>query len=115
MSNHQCLVPLHSLLEEILILCVPPGAGQVMASIAGDTATTTWNPSTLASNYVATATASLLNLYDTYGLAGFDIDYEESIMREDGTTEPFWLSSWCKITVSLKQVSNSLPYFQLDT
>ena len=77
---------------------------QVLASIAGSTQTTRWAgvPTDIPS-YVSTATQSLLSFYNDFGIAGFDIDYEESI-APNGNTDQTWLQAWCQIIVNLKQV-----------
>ena len=76
---------------------------QVLASIAGDTGTTNWQGIYDINSYVATAYQSLMALYTNFGLAGFDIDYEESIVSK-GVTNSSWLQAWCQIVVKLKQV-----------
>lgn len=78
-----------------------------MASLAGDTKTTKWVPAQITdeAGYISKATTSLMSYYNTYNLAGFDINYEESIVATPGpAAEPKWLRIWCQIITNLKQV-----------
>jgi hypothetical protein len=79
---------------------------QVLASLGADGNVTIWKPLSgpaAISTYVSTAVASLLGLKSTYGLAGFDFDFEVGI-SVGGTTEPSWLQAFCAIIKQLKQV-----------
>ena len=85
-----------------------------MASIGGSQET--WVPLSDANKidaYAKTATASLTNLYDSLGLVGFDIDWENGMYVETGgytnqanwPAEPSWLNAWTQIIAALKAVS----------
>ena len=73
-----------------------------MASIAGDTSATQWKGVSNPTSYISTATASLRAYASNFKLAGFDINYEESI---NGAQAQQWVSVWCQIIANLKQVS----------
>ena len=62
-----------------------------------------WHDITDVSSYALAATQSLLTYMDTYGIAGFDIDFEFGIV-DNGKTSSSWLQSWCQVIVSLKEV-----------
>ena len=79
---------------------------QVMASLGGDTASATKWTGVNVATYVPLAVSSLMDYYYQFGLDGFDINYEESILS-GGTCSTCgayqsWLSAWSQIITQLK-------------
>ncbi len=107
--------PLHPMCGVALAVCTTLSSVQmqVMASIAGNTATTKWTGVSNVPAYVQSATTSLLSYYHNFSLAGFDIDYEESVVHvvnNQLVTDSGWLSAWCQIIMNLKQVCCRICY-----
>ncbi len=76
---------------------------QVMAGIAGDKVNWTGVPNV--ASYISTATDSLLQYYEKFQLAGFDLNYEKGLGISDlDTSDTSWVDAWCVIVHNLKQV-----------
>ena len=73
-----------------------------MASLAADA--TVWAGVSDEADYVTRTTASLQSYITNFGLAGFDIDYEQGMVADNGSAVASWLSAWSNIIYNLKKV-----------